>query len=140
MGHQSFRNHNFCPAAKFCMGIADRGIHTFNLYGFHFHIAACAHLNICFRVHNPFAIAVAHSVMLFNIFNLGICPNKKAVNTVVAAAGTAAVMNPTTSNNCHIAAVTHIKVIIYNLGKARLAYNNRDMKAFFLCSRLHINI
>ena len=65
--------------------------------------------------------------MLFRVFDMGVLPDIKGVNTVMAAGFRAAVVDAAACHNVHIAVFTDIKVVVYQLLNAGLGDDDGDV-------------
>ena len=77
VGHQTLLDDQARIASELSLCIAFGGIDTLDLHHFHLHCAALIHVDLCHRIEQTLARAVAGAVMLFDILDLAPLPTKK---------------------------------------------------------------
>ena len=68
MGHQPFLDHQPGIGSQMGDGFPLGGIDSFDLHRLHLHVAAFLHGDLRPGIHDPLAVSIAFSVMLFHIF------------------------------------------------------------------------
>ena len=140
MGKQSFADDQLSACCKIRNSGTLCGVNTLDLDHLHLHGAALFHVNLCHRIQDTLAIAVAGAVMLLNIFNLGILSDIESMNTIMLGILHAAVVNAAAGYDDHIAVLADIEVIVNGLLETALAEHDRDMYALMFGTRFDLDI
>ena len=119
-GHDLLMDHQtrmiFEHGLRFTQSIID----SLDLGRLHFHGRSLGKIYLRGRIHETLSAALALSVMLLNIANLGILPYMEGVDTVMGAVSGAAIMDAAACYDDHIAVLPDKEIIIYAFLKSGL--------------------
>ena len=139
LGKKALMDDQLRPVRQLSRGFAVSAVYAANLHSVHFQNGILCQIDVADRVNAANTRTGAGADMLFLIEHMGALFYKKPVDTVVAGFFLTVGMDAAAGDNGDMGALSHIKIVVYQIVDVAVGHAGRDVDGFILGLRRYMD-